>query len=112
MIRRIGRHRRDGSHYKGEALEPSDQTLQTEVNEEESTPVTEHQRKKREPKPLDPALIARAVRNLNSRNQGEQGDVIMRASGRDISAGDLAAAAWVTKAISVLPTINLLELLL
>lgn len=57
-------------------------------------------------------VLALAVRNLDSRNQGELVDVILRASGRDIGAGDLAAAARVIRAISVLPTLDLLELLL
>ncbi|MBB4225997.1 hypothetical protein [Variovorax guangxiensis] len=57
-------------------------------------------------------VLARAVRNLDSRNQGELIDVIMRASGRDIGAGDLAAAARVIRAISALPTIDLVEMLL
>ncbi|WP_418122585.1 hypothetical protein [Variovorax sp. 160MFSha2.1] len=53
-----------------------------------------------------------AGRNLDSRNQGELVDVIRKASGRDLDAADLAAAARVGQAVAALPTIDLLELLL
>lgn len=52
-----------------------------------------------------------AARNLDSRNQGELVDVIRKASGRNLDAADMAAAARVGKAIGALPTIDLLELL-
>ncbi|RTD94089.1 hypothetical protein EJO68_09770 [Variovorax atrisoli] len=53
-----------------------------------------------------------AGRNLDSRNQGELVDVIRKASGRDLDAADLTAAARVGKAVAALPTLDLLELLL
>jgi hypothetical protein len=53
-----------------------------------------------------------AGRNLDSHNQGELVDVIRKASGRDLNAADLAAAARVGKAVAALPTIDLQELLL
>jgi len=53
-----------------------------------------------------------AGRNLDSRNQGELVDVIKKASGRNLDAADLAAAARVGRAVGALPSIDLLELLL
>lgn len=53
-----------------------------------------------------------AGRNLDSRNQGELVDVIKKASGRNVDAADLAAAARVGTAVGALPNIDLLELLL
>lgn len=53
-----------------------------------------------------------AGRNLDSRNQGELVDVIKKASGRNVDTADLAAAARVGTAVSALPNIDLLELLL
>lgn len=57
-------------------------------------------------------VLAWAASSLDSRNQGELVDVLVRASGRDVGPGDLAAAARVIRASSTLPTIDLLELLL
>jgi transposase len=48
---------------EAEALAPTDQTPQAETDEEESTPVAGHQRKKRGRKPLDPALPREIVRH-------------------------------------------------
>ena len=48
---------------EAEALAPTDQTPPAETNEEESTPVAGHQRKKRGRKPLDPALPREIVRH-------------------------------------------------
>ena len=48
---------------EAEALAPTDQTTPAETDEEESTPVAGHQRKKRGRKPLDPALPREIVRH-------------------------------------------------
>jgi len=48
---------------EAEALAPTDQTPSAETDEEESTPVAGHQRKKRGRKPLDPALPREIVRH-------------------------------------------------
>lgn len=57
-------------------------------------------------------VLVWAGRLLDSRNQGELVDVIRKASGRDLDAADLAAAARVGVAVGALPSIDLLELLL
>lgn len=48
---------------EAEALAPTSQTLPAETDDEESTPVAGHQRKKRGRKPLDPALPRDIVRH-------------------------------------------------
>lgn len=48
---------------EAEALAPTDQTPPAETEEEESTPVAGHQRKKRGRRPLDPALPRDIVRH-------------------------------------------------
>jgi hypothetical protein len=48
---------------EAEALTPTDQTPAAQTDEEASTPVAGHQRKKRGRKPLDPALPREIVRH-------------------------------------------------
>src|SRR6478609_8281402 len=48
---------------EAEALAPTAQTLPAEIDDEDSTPVAGHQRKKRGRKPLDPALPRDIVRH-------------------------------------------------
>ncbi|PYE72706.1 IS66 family transposase, partial [Xylophilus ampelinus] len=58
-----GTEQKDLFLNEAEALAPTDQTPQAETDEEESTPVAGHQRKKRGRKPLDPALPREIVRH-------------------------------------------------
>lgn len=58
-----GSEQRDLFLNEAEALAPTDQTPPAQADEEESTPVAGHQRKKRGRKPLDPALPREIVRH-------------------------------------------------
>ncbi len=58
-----GSEQRDLFLNEAEALAPTDETALAEADEEDSTPVAGHQRKKRGRRPLDPALPREIVRH-------------------------------------------------